>query len=66
MSHRARSSARLEHRTFNPGVAGSIPVGPAIVPNSFRLNFFWFSFILFCCSRNKVFIVMSQQFFDVC
>ncbi len=28
-SRRARSSARLEHRTFNPGVAGSIPVGPA-------------------------------------
>ena len=27
---RARSSVRLEHRTFNPGVAGSIPVGPAI------------------------------------
>ena len=26
---RARSSVRLEHRTFNPGVAGSIPVGPA-------------------------------------
>jgi hypothetical protein len=24
-----RSSVRLEHRTFNPGVAGSIPVGPA-------------------------------------
>ena len=25
----ARSSVRLEHRTFNPGVTGSIPVGPA-------------------------------------
>jgi hypothetical protein len=28
---RARSSARLEHRTFNPGVTGSIPVGPAML-----------------------------------
>jgi hypothetical protein len=27
---RARSSVRLEHRTFNPRVAGSIPVGPAL------------------------------------
>jgi hypothetical protein len=25
----ARSSVRTEHRTFNPGVTGSIPVGPA-------------------------------------
>ena len=27
---RVRSSVRLEHRTFNPRVAGSIPVGPAL------------------------------------
>ncbi len=27
---RARSSARIEHRAFNPGVVGSIPAGPAI------------------------------------
>ena len=26
---RVRSSVRLEHRTLNPRVAGSIPVGPA-------------------------------------
>ena len=26
---RARSSARIEHRAFNPGVAGSNPAGPA-------------------------------------
>jgi hypothetical protein len=25
----ARSSARIEHRAFNPGVVGSIPAGPA-------------------------------------
>ena len=25
----ARSSARIEHRAFNPGVGGSIPPGPA-------------------------------------
>ena len=26
---RARSSVRIEHRAFNPGVPGSIPGGPA-------------------------------------
>ncbi len=31
----ARSSVRLEHRTFNPGVAGSTPVEPAYVHNTF-------------------------------
>ena len=29
-SRRARSSARIEHRAFNPVVVGSIPAGPAI------------------------------------
>ena len=38
----ARSSVRLEHRTFNPGVAGSIPVEPA---NKF-LKFCQFLFAL--------------------
>ena len=28
---RARSSARIEHRAFNPGVVGSIPAGPVIL-----------------------------------
>ena len=44
---RARSSARIEHRAFNPGVVGSIPAGPAIsLPESapqkfiFSGNFF--------------------------
>ena len=33
----ARSSARIEHRAFNPGVVGSIPAGPAIsLPESTR------------------------------
>jgi hypothetical protein len=31
-----RSSVRLEHRTFNPGVAGSIPVGPAFSAKNLR------------------------------
>ena len=31
---RVRSSVRLEHRTFNPGVAGSIPVEPATILRS--------------------------------
>ena len=34
---RVRSSVRLEHRTLNPRVAGSIPVGPAIV----QLHLYW-------------------------
>ena len=47
---RARSSVRLEHRTFNPGVAGSTPVEPAINLEGagFDLLFydgdFWFQF----------------------
>ena len=39
---RARSSVRLEHRTFNPRVAGSIPVGPA-------LTFCFFLFVVVFC-----------------
>ena len=35
---RVRSSVRLEHRTLNPRVAGSIPVGPA----KFRYENFMF------------------------
>ena len=32
----ARSSARIEHRAFNPGVGGSIPLGPAKNPANIK------------------------------